>query len=287
MTDREPKRILVVANETVGGRALIETVKAHAHQAHDEGRPFAVTVICPQNQPREGWVVYDESVRAAAENRLKTTLAQLREAGIEAEGEVMDPDPYSAVMDAVGHYGADQIVISTHPETRSGWLRKDLVQRVREGTGLPVEHVVVDVRRAPDEVTGTLVVANQTVDTFPLFQRLKEKAEEAPHRFTVICPQSEHGDEAAYERLAHMLQHLEDEGLEAVGQVMHPDPYTSIQNALQFYPVDEIVISTFPGERSGWLRGKLIERVRASTPKPVEHVVAVELEIEELEDVGI
>ena len=57
---------------------------------------------------------------------------------------------------------------------------------------------------------------------------------------------------------------LEDEGLEVVGQVVHPDPYTAIMNALQFYMVDEIVISTFAGERSGWLRNNLIERVRAS-----------------------
>jgi hypothetical protein len=67
---------------------------------------------------------------------------------------------------------------------------------------------------------------------------------------------------------------MEDEGLEAVGQVMHPDPFTSIQNALQFYAVDEIVISTFPDEKSGWLRAHLIERVQSATSKPVEHVVA-------------
>ena len=47
---------------------------------------------------------------------------------------------------------------------------------------------------------------------------------------------------------------------------------TAVQNALQFYPADEIVVSTFPGERSGWLRSNLIERIRASTSKPVEHV---------------
>jgi hypothetical protein len=55
---------------------------------------------------------------------------------------------------------------------------------------------------------------------------------------------------------------------------MPPDPYTAIQNALQFYTIDEIVISTFAGPRSGWLRSDLIARVRGSTSKPVEHVVA-------------
>ena len=60
--------------------------------------------------------------------------------------------------------------------------------------------------------------------------------------------------------------------------MVHPDPYTAIQNALQFYAPDDIVISTFPETRSGWLRGDLIGRVRASTGKPVEHVVSEEVE---------
>ena len=87
-------------------------------------------VICPQNQPRHGYVIYDSTVREAAENRLQMTLALLREAGIEADGEVMDPDPYAAVMDALGEADYDEIIISTHPETRSGWLREGLVDRV-------------------------------------------------------------------------------------------------------------------------------------------------------------
>src|SRR5215210_5294754 len=99
--DRVAKRILVVANETVGGRALIDSVRHHAEEAHAESRPFQVSVVCPQNQPKRGMVVYDESVRNAAENRMKMTLAQLREVGIEAQGEVMDPDPFAATMDAI------------------------------------------------------------------------------------------------------------------------------------------------------------------------------------------
>ncbi len=72
------------------------------------------------------------------------TVAQLREAGIEADGEVMDPDPYSAIMDAVGEHDYDEIIVSTHPDTRSGWLRQDLITRVEQATRRPVEHVVVD-----------------------------------------------------------------------------------------------------------------------------------------------
>jgi hypothetical protein len=269
------KRVLVVANETVAGRPLIDAVKRRAggEQAH-------VHVICPQNTPKHGYVIYDEHVREAAENRLEMTLALLRGAGIEADGEVMDPDPYTAVMDALGEQDYDEIVVSTHPETRSGWLRQGLVDRVQRAARRPVEHVVVDLDSERDDVKRTLVVANQTVDAEPLLAALKRKASEEPRRFIVICPQSDtngdsEGNEAA-DRLAHTLSVLQDAGLEAVGQVVHPDPYTAIQNALQFYGPDDIVISTFPETRSGWLRSDLVGRVQASTGKPVEHIVSGE-----------
>src|SRR5213595_1312975 len=129
---QDPYRILVVANETVGGRALIDAIIRHAEKARGEGREPSVFVACPQNQPKKGFIVYDETVREAAENRLQTTLAHLREVDIDAAGEIMDPDPYAATMDAVNTYGADEIIISTHPNTRSGWMRRDLVDRVRD-----------------------------------------------------------------------------------------------------------------------------------------------------------
>jgi hypothetical protein len=274
-----PHRIVVVANETVGGRALIDAVKKHAEEAHSRGEPFSVTVVCPQNQPKKGYVIYEESVRSAAENRLATTLAQLREVGIQAEGQIMDPDPFSATMDAIGAYGADQVIISTHPDTRSGWLRRDLVDRVRDASGLPVEHVVVDLDADRADTLHTLVVANQTVGGKPLIGLLKGKAAEHRRSFIVICPQGESGEHGdAAQRLAHTLDMLHEEGLEAIGQVMDPDPFTAVQNALQFYSVDEIVISTFPATRSGWLRSDLIERIQASTSRPVEHVVVSDAE---------
>ena len=266
------KRILVVANETVAGKPLIDAVERHA--AHDE---IEVHVISPQNQPKHGYVVYNEHIRDAAENRLRMTIALLREEGIEATGEIMDPDPYSAVMDAVGENDYDEIIVSTHPETRSGWLRQGLVDRLARATRRPVEHVVVDLDTERDDVKRTLVVANQTMGGPELLEKLKSKASDEPRRFIVIAPQSGgNGDseDHAAKRLAHMLAELESAGLEAVGQVVHPDPYTAIQNALQFYGPDDIVISTFPETRSGWLRSDLIGRVEASTGKPVEHIVS-------------
>jgi hypothetical protein len=135
---------------------------------------------------------------------------------------------------------------------------------------------VVDLDAERDDVKRTLVVANQTVASRPLLDTLKRKAEDGPRRYIVIAPQSDaDGDsEDPHERLASTLRELSDAGLPAIGQVEHHDPYTAIQHALQFYAPDDIVISTLPETRSGWLRGDLIGRVEASTGKPVEHVVS-------------
>jgi len=266
MTD--PRRILVVANETLGGTALIDAVRRHS----DAG-DVSVHVVCPQNAPKHGYVIHESTVREAAENRLGLTVAQLREIGIEATGEVMDPDPYSAIMDAMGEAHYDEIIVSTHPATHSGWLRQDLISRVEKDTAVPVEHVV-DLESDREAGKRVLVVANQTVGGEALINQLEEiSEEEGAHKFVVICPANEGDESRASERLAHTLKRLEEEGLEAVGQVAHTDPYTAIQNALQFYPADEIVISTFPETRSGWLRSDLIQRVQATTSKPVHHVV--------------
>jgi hypothetical protein len=268
MTEGGATKLLVVANETVVGKPLIDAVKARAAKG-----PVEVHVICPQNQPASGWVGYEDEGRWAAENRLKATLARLEEAGIHATGEIMDPDPYTAVMDAVGHEDYDEIIISTHPQTHSGWLRRDLVERVKQATRRPVEHVVVE-HDEPGRGKETLVVANQTVEDERLLAMLKDRASDGHHRFIVIMPQGEGGGGDPYQRLAHVLRHLEENGLDAVGQVVHPDPFTAIQNAVRYYPVDDIIISTFEPERSGWLRADLIERVKGATNKPVEHIVA-------------
>ncbi|HEV7773946.1 MAG TPA: universal stress protein, partial [Conexibacter sp.] len=124
--------VLVVANDTHGGHSLIEAIKARAAKGD-----ASFVVIAPQNKPQSGMVIYDEAVRDAARHRVESTLSALRELDIEARGDVMDPDPFNATLDAVREYGIDEIIVSTHPETRSGWLRRDLIERVQEATSLP------------------------------------------------------------------------------------------------------------------------------------------------------
>jgi uncharacterized protein RhaS with RHS repeats len=57
---------------------------------------------------------------------------------------VAHPDPFVAAVEAVEDDRTDEIIVSTYPGERSGWLRRDLVGRLRAQTGLPVQHVVVE-----------------------------------------------------------------------------------------------------------------------------------------------
>ena len=275
-TSRRRKTILVVANETLGGRRLIETVRARA--AEGDSR----FVLCvPQNRPKAGLVIYDDMVFDAAQARVDLALEVLHAQGIEAIGEVGDPDPFSAAMDAIHEHRPTEIIISTYPETRSGWLRKDLIERVRETSGLPVQHIVADIDAEGLPFDVTLAVANRTATGDELFEALKAKVDEDERQerrrvFIVVVPQEAgHGEAArrARTRLKLVLDRLHNAGIYAAGLVGDPDPYTAIMNALQYFRVHDIVISTFPETKSGWLRADLIERVRRSSGRPVEHVV--------------
>jgi hypothetical protein len=263
-----PSNVMVVANETVGGQKLLDAITERAQKG-----PIRCTVICPQNQPRKGYFIHDETVQSASQIRLNYTLDRLRALGIEAAGEVMDPDPYLATLDAVRLYHPDEIIISTHPYPRSGWQRRDLVERIATATKLPVEHVVVDLQTEP--VKHTLVVANETVGERPLIEALERRAAESPHRFTIVSPQGGKSPEAqatAKDRLDRTIRELREAGLEVQGQIMETDPLTSVQNALQYHPADEIIVSTFAGQRSRWQRMDLVERVRRATGRRVEHI---------------
>src|SRR4051795_11033524 len=144
------KTILVVANETLGGATLLEEIKEHAAE-----EDIRVAICVPQTRPRHGNIIYDEAVYDAAQVRIELARSVLRQDGIDAIGEPGDPDPYTATMDAVAEYRPDAVIVSTFPATSSGWLRRDLIERLSDASGVPVEHVVADIDREglPFEVT--------------------------------------------------------------------------------------------------------------------------------------
>ena len=269
------RTILVVANETLGGRPLLDAVR---ERANDDTR----FILCvPQSRPKSGLVVYQDAVFDAAQARVDLALEVIRSMGIRAIGEVGDPDPFTAILDIMGEYSPQEIIISTFPEARSGWLRRDLVDRVKETTGVPVTHLVSDPDAEGLPFHVTLAVANRTASGDELLEALAAKAQAftQPGRrqvFIVIVPPeggSGHALQRARTRLKLVLDRLHVRGLYAAGMIGDPDPFTAIMNALQYFRVDDIVISTFPETKSGWLRSDLIDRVRRASGKPVEHIV--------------
>ena len=133
-------RVLVVANETVGGGQLLDTIRVRTADAD-----AVVLVVCPAlNSPLRHWASDEDDARGAAQARLDASLASMRAAGIEASGEIGDGDPIQAIEDALRTFRPDELILSTHPPGRSHWLERGVVEKARERFALPLTHVVVD-----------------------------------------------------------------------------------------------------------------------------------------------
>jgi hypothetical protein len=267
----EAKPLLVFLNEVAGGRKLLAAV-----QERTEKVPF-VAVAAPQNQPAVGQLIDAGELRDAAKARVEVTMSILSEYGIESVGEVMDPEPSLALDDAVRAHEPGEVLLSCAAGTRFGFTRKDLVAWAEGHFGPEVQITHIPVRISDDSVSWekshTLVVATQTVSAPDLVSRLKERAAGHPHRYTIICPRTEDVTEPEIVRdLAATLAELYRADIDATGQPMSPDPFHAVQNAIEHYSVDEVLISTFAGETSRWLEDDLIGRVREITDKPVEHL---------------
>jgi phosphopantetheine adenylyltransferase len=274
--------LLVVANETVTGRKLIDAIERRKGSAD-----LQVTVLAPVSQPQHGYVVYEDTRRAAAGRRLDRTLALLREEGVSAHGLVVESDPVTAVRDALAQLepAVDEIILATHTQEKSGWLRKNVVDRIREVAGkVPVEHVVVDLSEETGAAKNVLVLANETVMGHALLDRIRERAARGNASFLIISPQSdptqaEHPE--AERRLKRALAELRGEGIDAHGQVAQPDPFSAAMDAVREERVDEIIVSTYAPARSPWLRRNLIQRLHNETRLPVEHIVFQPDQVEE------
>ncbi len=270
----EHANVLVVANETLSGRELIAAVERRAKQS-----PIRALVVAPVNDPVAGYVVYQGTRRAAAGRRLERTLQALRELGVPAYGYVSGEGPLDAVKDALAQEDIDELIVSTHPAARSGWLRRDLLTEIRRAAGnRPLEHVVADVALESGAV-NVLVVANETVLGEPLLNAIRQRAAKDTVSFLIVSPQSDSietiaaGHPDAERRLRGAVAELQSEGIDVHGQIAHPDPYTAAIETIHDERIDEVIVSTFPGERSGWLRRDLVGRLRSDSGLPVQHVV--------------
>jgi hypothetical protein len=142
----DERRILVIANETVGGGPLLDRIRERS-----SGHKTQVLVVSPAlNTPLRHWASDEDSAREQARERLDRSLGLLEQQGIQASGEIGDGDPLQAIEDALRTFGADEIIISTHPEGRSNWLERGVVSSARERFAVPIHHVVVDLEAERD-----------------------------------------------------------------------------------------------------------------------------------------
>jgi len=270
VSDGEGKTVLAFLVEVAGGRRLLEALRERTADG-----ATSVAIAAPQNQPVAGQIVDQDEIREAAQSRVEVTQTVLSEFGIDAVGVVMDPDPPLALDDAVRAFSPSEILISCLAQTRFGLLRRDLVEWAKSRYEAPVVHIPVRIEddAVRWDVTHTLVVATQTVDSPDLLERLKSRAAERPHRYTIISPRSgQISREEVCAKLARALATLYKAEIDATGQPMSPAPLPAIENAIEHYRIDDILISTFAGEQSKWLEEGLVEKSRGLSDKPVEHL---------------
>ncbi len=271
MSEAEKRPLLVFLNEVAGGRKLLQAVRERQDQVS------RVIVVAPQNQPSVGQLIDAGELREAARARVEVTMAVLSEFGIESIGEVLDPEPSLAIDDAVRAHEPGEMLLSCLYETRFGFTRKDLVEWARKRIEPDVKLTHIPVRIEDDairwDLIHTLVVATKTVAAPDLVTRLKERAANAAHRYTIVCPRADDVSEAEIVTdLASTLAELYRADVDATGQPMSPDPFLAVKNAIEHYRIDEVLISTFAGESSHWLEQDLVGRVREITEKQVQHI---------------
>jgi GABA permease len=135
------RRLLVVANETVGGQALLREIRNRTR-----GRETEIFVLTPALTASRAahWASDVDEAIEHARQRMELSVIEIERLGLRAKGEIGDSDPNVAIEDALRTFPADEIIISTHPPDRSRWLERGVVERAREEVELPITHVVVD-----------------------------------------------------------------------------------------------------------------------------------------------
>jgi hypothetical protein len=162
-------RILVVANETVGGRPLLQEIERRVRGRQAEVRVVAPALVASHLKHALGDV---DEARELASERLERSVESIRTLGVEVTGDVGDADPNLAIEDALRTFTANEVIISTHPRERSTWLEKDVIERAQRELSVPITHVVVDT-----EAEGGTEQVKRVERITPTPQREEEEVE--------------------------------------------------------------------------------------------------------------
>ncbi len=150
-------RLLVVANEAVGGGRLMEEISKRAGDLDNA----EVMIVSPARGASPLALAagdVDDEI-AQAHKRLESSVGALRQMGIIARGEVGEAQPELAMRDALVKFPADEVIIVAPPPEETTWLEKDLLERVRSEVDVPITYVEVEADKQAPAVTDVQEVS--------------------------------------------------------------------------------------------------------------------------------
>jgi hypothetical protein len=136
------RRVLVIANDAVGGDRLVEEITRRIGDPHDA----EVRIVSPPLVDRAIDLLageVDEDIEEAR-RRLRVSVEALQMKGIEASGDVGDADPVLAIKDALALFPADEVIIIAHPPEHASWLERNVLDRARSELSIPITYVQVE-----------------------------------------------------------------------------------------------------------------------------------------------
>jgi hypothetical protein len=137
------RRVLVVVDEACTAPQVCAAIRAYA-----DPEPVTAYVVAPAHDTNETrWYADEDAARADAMHRLRSCVTCLDQDGIRVDGTLGDPDPVSAIADALQVFDADEILLVTAPERPSSWLRPNVVDRARRTFAKPIYHAAMPTGR--------------------------------------------------------------------------------------------------------------------------------------------
>lgn len=131
------RHVLVVANQALSGTELRERILCH-------GKHVEVDVLAPVLTSHLHYGVSDiDRELERARVRLQRSLAWAGTLNIIVRGEVGDPSPTTALEDELRDFGADEVIVVSHPRERETWQERAELARLRRELDVPVTHVIV------------------------------------------------------------------------------------------------------------------------------------------------
>ena len=132
------RHVLVVAERTLVGEELRQLLQPQP------GVVVELDVLSPVMASRtHQWAGDVDQEREQARVRLEASLAWAIQQGFVANGKVGDPDAMVAIEDELRDFGADEVVIVTHPRERTSWLANRMLSHLQKQLEVPVREIVM------------------------------------------------------------------------------------------------------------------------------------------------